>query len=134
MPIKHLFPCHYIQQSLNHVYFPSGTTLNDTHVGTLLNILQNTSDQWENIGLYLKFLPGELAKIRSSPLLITTAPKSWLREMLVAYTKRSTANIVDLSLAVRNIGEEQLAFDLQGMFYEATIGKHEEGAPQLESA
>ena len=58
------------------------TQLTDDHHSVLIKQLKNQSAKWKIIGLFLGFHKGELDNIESRPLLLFTAPTSWLDEML----------------------------------------------------
>jgi hypothetical protein len=47
-----------------------------------MNLMHNFSDKWNDIGLGLGFVLSELNQISSSPLLLTSAPASFLRTLL----------------------------------------------------
>ena len=49
---------------------------------SLLQQLTKYADRWRDIGTHLGFLRGELDNIQGTPLLMATAPTSWLRAML----------------------------------------------------
>ena len=47
---------------------------------------------WKEIGTYLDFLPSELQDIQARPLLLYSAPKSWLSTMLAEWLKWAPEN------------------------------------------
>ena len=49
--------------------------------------LASHSSTWKEIGTYLGFHQSELEEIQARPLLLTTAPKSWLSAMLAEWLK-----------------------------------------------
>jgi hypothetical protein len=56
--------------------------LTERDIATLLNLMLNFSDKWNEIGLGLGFVPSELNQIINKPLLLTSAPASFLRTLL----------------------------------------------------
>ena len=54
----------------------------EEHYSALCYILEVHATKWRDIGQYLGFLPGELDNIQGSPLLLQTAPISWLNTMI----------------------------------------------------
>ena len=61
------------------------TLLEDNHHSILLKQLKNQSAKWKVIGLHLGFLNDELNCIEAMPSLYSSAPTSWLSEMLVKW-------------------------------------------------
>ena len=59
--------------------------LHDMDHPSLYNKLQKHSSKWKEIGTLLGFCPGELDNIEARPLLLSSAPKSWLRAMLAEW-------------------------------------------------
>ena len=53
-----------------------------SHHAALCHSLKLQAADWKMIGRYLGFLPGELNNIEAAPLLMQTAPVSWLDAML----------------------------------------------------
>ena len=98
------------------------TPLNEENHSTLLKQLQEHSANWREIGSYLGFRPSELKKIHAQPLLLPTAPTSWLSEMLAQWlqwspgdSRRSTkfALLEDLKAALCEVGLTETAYNLQ---------------------
>ena len=58
----------------------------------LVNLIDNFSDKWSFIGLGLGFIQPELNQIRAMPSLLTTAPKSYLTELLSKWVQWPTVN------------------------------------------
>ena len=68
-------------------YFPefedvADIQLSSDHFSILFGTLSRHSAQWREIGIHLGFHPGELYNIQARPLLMSSAPKSWLEAML----------------------------------------------------
>ncbi len=61
------------------------TRLEEKNHSRLLENLSTHSAKWKEIGSYLGFLPSELEDIQVRPLLLATAPKSFLHEMLAEW-------------------------------------------------
>jgi hypothetical protein len=61
---------------------PPERVLTERDIATLLNLMHNFSDKWNEIGLGLGFVPSELNQIINKPLLLTSAPASFLRTLL----------------------------------------------------
>ena len=55
-------------------------------------LLQNYSDKWNPIGLCLGFTSPELRTIECMSILLTSAPVSYLQELLSQWLKWPTAN------------------------------------------
>ena len=62
-------------------------TLHDTDHPSLYEKLKEHSYKWKEIGTLLGFRPGELDNIEARPLLLSSAPKSWLSAMLEEWLK-----------------------------------------------
>ena len=56
--------------------------LAESVVAEILKLIQGFSFKWDSIGLELGFLPSELSIIRNKPLFLTSAPTSYLTELL----------------------------------------------------
>ena len=56
-------------------------TVKDHHA-VLCEILKPHATNWREIGQHLGFLPGDLDNIQAAPLLLQTAPVSWMNVML----------------------------------------------------
>ena len=61
--------------------------LSERNHSQLYKELAGHSYKWKEIGTYLGFRPGELNNIADRPLLLNTAPKSWLSAMLEEWLK-----------------------------------------------
>ena len=61
------------------------TQCDSRHHAILLNKLSIHSSKWEVIGSNLGFQQGELENIRYAPLLLASAPRSWLSAMLATW-------------------------------------------------
>ena len=48
----------------------------------IYGVLETQAHEWEKIGKALGFKEGEIAIIKSNPLSLMGAPRTWLREML----------------------------------------------------
>ena len=87
--------------------------LTESDLPALLSKLNSHASKWRDIGSQLGFLEGELATIEDKPLLLTGAPKSWLREMLSEWLQwapgdgrgsSSFATLYALKIALSNSG------------------------------
>ena len=65
-----------------YIYIAFDTKLTEREVNELLRLIHNFSSKWEVIGSSLGFVPSELEYIRSMPLLLSSAPTSYLTELL----------------------------------------------------
>ena len=65
---------------LNAVHETQLTT--EKHYSFLCKALEIHAAKWKDIGRNLQFLPGELMNIEARPMLLMTAPKSFLHAML----------------------------------------------------
>ena len=61
---------------------PAEQVLTERDIATLLDLIHNFSDKWNEIGLGLGFLPSELKQISSNPSLFMSAPASFLTTLL----------------------------------------------------
>ena len=74
--------------------------------------------KWRNIALHLRFLPGEIDNIEARPLLLRTAPESWLGAMLTEWLQRApndtrgNSSIESLMYALNKSGIETIEFDI----------------------
>ena len=66
--------------------------LTEKDVAKLLELIHTFSYKWDMIGLQLKFAPSEIEYIRSMPLLLATAPASFLKELLCQWVQWPTLN------------------------------------------
>ena len=87
--------------------------LKKSHHPSLISQLNKCAAKWREIGTYLEFQQEELNIIEARPLLLNSAPKSWLSAMLSEWmewtpgdSRGSTkyANLVDLKSAVSKAG------------------------------
>ena len=77
---------------LHRVGIATEQVLSETDVCTLVDLIHNFSDKWNCIGLRLGFIQPELNKIRAMPLLLSTAPKSYLTELLSQWVQWPTVD------------------------------------------
>ena len=91
----------------------------------LLEKLVKHSAKWREIGLYLGFLPSELDNIQARPLLLATAPNSWLDAILTEWlqwapgdNRESTnfATLENLREALNKAGFHQTAQSLVNFY------------------
>ena len=65
--------------------------LTERDIATLLNLMHNFSDKWNEIGLGLGFIQPELNQIRSDPSLLNSgAPASFLNKLLSQWVQWPT--------------------------------------------
>ena len=64
--------------------------LTERDVATLLNLMHNFSDKWNEIGLGLGFVPSELRQISSNMSLLIFSPASYLRTLLEQWVQWPT--------------------------------------------
>ena len=90
----------------------------------LFEKLVKHSTKWREIGLCLGFLPSELDNIAARPLLLATAPNSWLDAMLAEWLQwapedsrgsTSSATLGNLREALIKAGFCQTAQSLNGI-------------------
>ena len=83
----------------------------DNHSDLIL-IYDNIKEEaynWETIGLYLGFDPGELRAIQAIPQLIVQGPEGYLKELLNRWLKRTyPPDIPKLANAIGLAGNERL--------------------------
>ena len=90
-----------------------GTCLNEAnHRSILFNQLEKHSAKWRSIGKCLGFLPNKLNNIQDKPLLLDSAPSSWLEEILVQWLCSGTATLETLRNALYEAGLSQTASNL----------------------
>ena len=63
--------------------------LTERDLPDLLKELRKHAAKWRDIGTHLRFHPGELDNIQARPLLLATAPESWLGAMLTEWLQRA---------------------------------------------
>ena len=91
-----------------------GTCLNEAdHHSILFNQLAKHSAEWRNIGRCLGFLPSHLDIIEARPLLMKTAPCSWLEAVLAQWLRSGEGKLETLRNALWEAGLGQTAYDLQ---------------------
>ena len=59
----------------------------EVHHAVLCEILKPHATKWREIGQHLGFLPGDLDNIQAAPLLLQTAPVSWMNAVLEKFLK-----------------------------------------------
>ena len=64
--------------------------LTERDIATLLNLMHKFSYKWNEIGLGLGFVQSELTLISSNPLLLISAPASYLRMLLSQWVQWPT--------------------------------------------
>lgn len=69
---------------------PTEQVLTERDIATLLNLMHNFSDKWNEIGLGLGFVPSELRQISSNISLFMSAPASFLRTLLEQWVQWPT--------------------------------------------
>ena len=90
-------------------------------IGKLMVILGNYSYKWNEIGMSLGFLPGELNVIKGNPTLLTGAPRSYLQTLLQdwvmwpneAHSTPPTRSSLCNALRGRLVGLGALANDIE---------------------
>ena len=93
------------------VFYSSIIKTLDNHSDLIL-IYDNIKEEaynWETIGLYLGFDPGELNTIKAIPQLIVQGPEGYLKELLNRWLKRTyPPDIRKLADAIGHAGNERL--------------------------
>ena len=98
------------------------TRLYEEHYTTLLKQLTKHASHWKAIGAGLQFTPGELKNIETRPLLLVSAPTSWLSAMLDEWLQwapgdnrgsKDFATFEALKFALKEAGLAATASDLQ---------------------
>ena len=105
--------------------------LHEEDVCQLMTLMQSFSDHWLEIGMALGFTPPELNQIRKNPMLLTTAPKSFLTELLSLWIQWPTVDhptkptLEALCEALRSslVGLGQLAEEVEREMKYTTTGK-----------
>ena len=69
---------------------PAERLLSERDIATLLNLICNFSDKWNEIGMGLGFAPSELKQISSNPTLLMWAPASFLTTLLSQWVQWPT--------------------------------------------
>ena len=93
--------------------------LNESHFCELYIKLKEHASKWRDIGTFLQFQQGELNNIQSRPLLLQSAPESWLGAMLTDWLHRGPSDdrgrpsIENLKLALQKSGLGALSFDIK---------------------
>ena len=83
----------------------------DHHTIVFKQLVKHSAD-WRNIGRCLGFLPSDLDVIEAKPLLLKTAPSSWLEALLVQWLHSGEAKLEKLRDALWEAGLGQTASDL----------------------
>ena len=65
------------------------TQLSDKHHWLICSVLDHHATKWFEIGRGLNFEEGELKNIQCRPLLMQSAPNSWLETMISEWLKRA---------------------------------------------
>ena len=76
----------------------------EKHLVYLMGRLKDHAHHWKTIGGDLGFSQGQLKNIESNPTLTTTAPVSYLKELLTQWLQLGKATLQDLKSALNNIG------------------------------
>ena len=92
--------CYYYQYNIiitSNIFFystalsvPNERVLTERDIATLLNLMHNFSDKWNEIGLGLGFVPSELRQISSNISLLMYAPASFLATLLEQWVQWPT--------------------------------------------
>jgi hypothetical protein len=69
---------------------PPERVLTERDIATLLNLMHNFSDKWNEIGLGLGFVPSELKQVSGNPLQLMSAPASFLATLLSQWVQWPT--------------------------------------------
>ena len=105
--------------------------LTEKEVTKLLELIHTFSSKWELIGFMLGFAPSELENIKSMPLLLATAPTSYLKELLsrwvywptLSHPTRPTLRALCASLRSPLVGLGSLADEVETLEREIITGK-----------
>ena len=98
------------------------TELSEDHHSVLFKQLTNHSSKWRDIGLHLGFKSAELDVIQAKPLLLDSAPNSWLSKLLAEWLQwapgdsrgsTSSATLEGIKNALREAGLGAKADDLR---------------------
>ena len=101
---------------------PSSITLWKDHHSVLLKQLTKHAPSWKEIGIHIGFTSDQLDNIQARPLLLTSAPNSWLSTMLVEWLQwapgdgrgsASSPTLDALRAAIRQAGFGVTANDLR---------------------
>ena len=100
-------------------------------IARLLNLVCNFSDKWNEIGLGLGFTPSELKQISSNPVLLMSAPASFLRELLSQWVQwptkdhptKPTLGALCETLRISLVGLGSLAEEVEREMKCSTTGK-----------
>ena len=87
----------------------------EDHHAVLCEILKPHATKWREIGQHLGFLPGDLDNIQGAPLLLQTAPGSWMNVMLENFLqeREGGAKMSVLEAALNKAGLEVTASQLR---------------------
>ena len=110
---------------------PTEQVILERDIAALLNLLHKFSDKWNEIGLGLGFTPSELKQIDSNPLLLMSAPGSFLRELLSRWiqwptkdhSKQPTLGVLCETLRSSLVGLGSLADRVEREIECSTTGK-----------
>ena len=105
--------------------------LTERDIAELFELIHSYSSKWEMIGLQLKFAPSELDYIKSMPLLLTSAPASFLKELLSRWIQwptprhptRPTLRALCASLRSSSVGLGRLADEVEREMMQSITGK-----------
>ena len=61
----------------------------DINCGDIFTKMCKHASKWREIGAALDFSQGEMDNIQTKPLLLQSAPESWLRELLTQWLQRA---------------------------------------------
>ena len=93
--------------------------LTESHFCELYSELKEHASKWRDIGTFLQFQQGELDNIQNRPLLLQTAPESWLGAMLTDWLRRGPNDnrggpfIDNLKIALQKSGLAAVSFDIK---------------------
>ena len=97
------------------------------HHAVLCHVLEQHAYMWKEIGLHLGFLPGHLDNIQAAPLLLQTAPVSWMNAMLEQFLKEreggAKMSVLEAALSKAGLGvtASQLRDDVQRLLAQGTM-------------
>ena len=105
--------------------------LTEEEVAKLLELIHTFSSKWDMIGLKIGFTFSELEYIKSMPLLLATAPTSYLKELLSQWVQwptlrhptQPTLRALCTSLRSSMIGLGALADEVEREMKQAITGK-----------
>lgn len=120
IPICWHLSSHYL------IYILTGQILTEIHLNSLLDELESAATKWSRIGLKLGFKYSELESIKNTATLIVQRPIEYLREMLAQWLKWASPNHPDPTIkklvqALRGVGEERLALNLEQSMFNSSV-------------